>query len=68
MASRAEASRWRDRITPLGWSIRTTRLYELPQLRNVVKAEMSFVGPHPERPQFVCEANPETPSARSAIA
>ncbi len=42
-----------DRITNVGKFIRKTRIDELPQLINVVKGEMSFIGPRPERPEFV---------------
>jgi sugar transferase (PEP-CTERM system associated) len=42
-----------DRVTRVGSFIRKVRIDELPQLFNVLKGEMSFVGPRPERPEFV---------------
>ena len=44
-----------DRITKVGGIIRNTRIYELPQLVNILKRDMSFIGPRPERPEFVKE-------------
>ena len=51
-----------DRITPVGKFIRATRIDELPQLFNIIRGDMSFVGPRPERPEIMreyCEEMPE---------
>jgi len=50
-----------DRVTKNGRVIRLLRIDELPQLYNVLKGEMSFVGPRPERPQFVEELSQVIP-------
>jgi sugar transferase (PEP-CTERM system associated) len=55
------ATREDDRVTAVGRFIRKLRIDELPQLFNVLKGEMSLVGPRPERPGFVEDLAREIP-------
>ena len=50
-----------DRITAVGKLLRATRFDELPQLFNIIKGEMSLVGPRPERPEIAAEYMEELP-------
>ncbi len=58
-AERDGQARWAtgsdDRVTRVGRVIRKIRVDELPQIFNVLRGDMSFVGPRPERPQFVAQ-------------
>jgi sugar transferase (PEP-CTERM system associated) len=55
------ASKHDDRVTRVGRICRKLRFDELPQLWNVLKSEMSIVGPRPERPQFVADLATKIP-------
>ena len=50
-----------SRITPVGKFIRAVRIDELPQLINILKGEMSFIGPRPERPEIIAQYMEEMP-------
>ena len=56
-----------NRVTKLGKALRMTRLDEIPQLFNIIRGEMSFVGPRPERPEFVEELEKDIPYYRERL-
>lgn len=64
-AEKAGEAKWAEqndsRVTRVGKIIRDIRLDELPQIYNVLRGEMSFIGPRPERPEFVDAFNEQIP-------
>jgi exopolysaccharide biosynthesis polyprenyl glycosylphosphotransferase len=64
MDAEKNGAQWADkddhRVTRVGRFIRKTRIDELPQLLNIIRGEMTLVGPRPERPEFIVKFDQET--------
>jgi exopolysaccharide biosynthesis polyprenyl glycosylphosphotransferase len=56
-----------SRVTGFGKFLRRTRIDEIPQFLNVIKSEMSFIGPRPERPELIQKLEAEVPFYRQRL-
>jgi exopolysaccharide biosynthesis polyprenyl glycosylphosphotransferase len=56
-----------SRVTVLGKFLRRTRIDEIPQFINIIKSDMSFIGPRPERPELIQELEQEVPFYRQRL-